>query len=102
MAGEKAAAALEAVLEVAAEAALVLVPEAEPLVDEARVADEEAAELELAAAELEEAREEVAADDEAAEVDEAPAAAPELELDEEAAAFRHELSDELRTTRGEA
>ena len=80
--------------------------EAEPEeVLEARVAeDDEAAWVELEeAADEDEARDEVAADEEAAEVDEAPAppaAAPEeLEL---AAAFKHELSDEGRTTRGEA
>ncbi len=62
----------------------------------ARLDDEAALEDDMAADEVDEAREEVEAADE---VDEAA----ELELEPlEAAAPRHELSEELRTTRGEA
>lgn len=94
MAGEKAAAELAAPLEVAEGAG--------ELELEARLAEDEAAELDGAAdeeareADDDEAAEE--ADEEAAEVEEA---AP-LDEEPEAAAFKHELSDEGRTTRGEA
>lgn len=95
VAGEKAAAELAARLEVAAAAAEVeLVPAVEL---EARLAEDEAAVLDAAADD--EARE---ADDEAAEeAAEVEEAAP-LDEEPEAAAFKHELSDEPRTTRGEA
>ncbi|GAC97317.1 multidrug resistance protein [Pseudozyma hubeiensis SY62] len=95
VAGEKAAAELEARLEVAAGAAEVEVPATEL---EARLAEDEAAVLDAAADD--EARE---ADDEAAEeAAEVEEAAPLEEAPDEAAAFKHELSDEPKTTTGEA
>lgn len=98
MEGEKAAAPLGARLEVWAGAEPEVVAEREAVADAdvdeaAELMLEAAAEEEERADELEAAAEELAADEVAA----PPAAADELEPP-----LRHELSDEGRTTRGEA